>query len=88
MKRNSVWKSFIMMNMTYYFYSEKENLKGLLAYNLYKRLLCDSLEKAVRGKTTGYIYSCEQATGKNINGGYKSNNPLLITGCKAVNELK
>ena len=78
----------MMMNMTYYFYSEIKNLKGLLAYNLYKRFLCDSEEKAARGKTTGYIYSCKQAEGKNINGGYKSNNPLLITGCKAVKGLK
>lgn len=73
--------------MIYYFYSEKENMKGLLAYNLYKRILCDTPQKAAKGKSKGFIYSCVQAGGKNINGGYKSNNPLQITGCTPVSDF-
>lgn len=77
--------------MKYFFYSEKENLKGLLAYNLYKKLLfknLDDLLKNCKNKTSGYIYTVNQSSAKNINGGYKSNNPLEVIGCKNLSEYK
>ena len=83
--------------MIYYFFSEKQGLKGFINHRLVKDILCDRKEKAVeyalknnpglKEKPVGYIYSCRQVSGEYLNGAYKTQHPVQITGCEKLEDL-
>ena len=87
--------------MTWYFYSGEIGLKGAVNYKRIKAMLADSKEKAVavaerrgdvnRDMPVGFIYSCRvmdiNNRGQSINNAYKSDRPVIITGCEYVEDI-
>ncbi|MBQ8603414.1 MAG: hypothetical protein IJ410_01030 [Oscillospiraceae bacterium] len=87
--------------MIYYFYSRDIGLKGAVNYKRIKALLADTREKAVklaevkygisRDKPVGFVYSCRVMNitngGASINNAYKSEMPVVITGCEYVEDI-
>ena len=79
--------------MIYYFYSEKQGLKGLINHRFVKDILYTEKEKAVEfalknnEKPVGYIYKCRQLGGRYFNSAYKTEHPVEITGCEKLEDL-
>ena len=78
--------------MIYYFYSVQKGLIGLVNYRLVqnslktdKIQLIEELKK--KGKTKGFIYSCQQKDGQFFNNAYKTPHPVQITGCEKLEDL-
>ena len=87
--------------MNYYFYSREIGLKGAMNYKRVKAMLAQTKEKAVqlaesrmgvdRENPVGFIYSCRVMNinngGASINNAYKSEMPLVITGCEYLEDI-
>ncbi len=87
--------------MAYYFYSGEIGLKGAVNYKRIKALLADTQEKAIklaeakygvsRENPVGFIYSCRvmdiNNAGRSINNAYKSDKPVVITGCEYLEDI-
>jgi len=87
--------------MTYYFYSAEAGLKGMINYKRIKAMLADTQAKAVtaaeerykvsRQNPVGFIYSCRvmdiNNAGRSINNAYKSDKPVVITGCEYLENI-
>ena len=78
--------------MIYYFYSVQKGLIGLVNYRLVQNILkTDKIqlieELKNKGKTKGFIYSCQQKEGQFFNNAYKTPHPVQITGCEKLEDL-
>ncbi len=87
--------------MTYYFYSAEAGLKGMINYKRIKAMLAETQAKAVivaetrykvsRDNPVGFIYSCRivdvNTTQQSINNAYKSDKPVVITGCEYLEDI-
>ncbi|MBR5521318.1 MAG: hypothetical protein IKU54_04905 [Oscillospiraceae bacterium] len=87
--------------MEYYFYSSEIGLRGAVNYKRIKASLADTKEKAVelaqrnngvsQDNPVGFIYSCRvmdiNRPGQSINNAYKSDLPVVITGCEYLENI-
>ena len=85
----------------WYFYSDEIGLKGLVNYKRIKAVLADTKEKAVslaerkykvnRENPVGFIYTCRvmeiNSPVQSINNAYKSERPVVITGCEYLEDI-